>query len=215
MQLQPCVCVCLFRLKTAALQYESSQQQSEAVTAHLQSELRDKERELSKSQELVRTLAAATRAATNELDSQLHYSQTARRGTPAVGSASGAPVPAFSYGQPSPARPFSAYSNSLTNVTSAAAAPTPTPALASGLQGGSSVRLRHHPGGRLSMDLSGRPVAEEQTGGLRFDDDGPMAQISASAPGSISMQRSQPLHTGASDAPASVRSEAMLPASRE
>ena len=67
------------RLKERTDAKDSRTAQFEMALQHLQNDLRDKERELVKSQELIRTLTAATRAATNELDTQLHL---ARMGVP-------------------------------------------------------------------------------------------------------------------------------------
>lgn len=139
----------------------------------LQSELRDRDRELAKGQELIRHLTAATRAATNEIDAQMAIAARTGRAAgmpprpnhatpthspypllsatptlsalyPTVLPSSAPPAPfATSYS----ASPLAASSSSAVSL-SGVAAPLPTAT-------SSVIHLRHHPGGRLSMDMSG------------------------------------------------------------
>jgi chromosome segregation ATPase len=163
------------KLKSAALGLESSRAHADAQVAHLSAELRERERELHKSQELVRTLAAATHAATTELDSQIVYTKgIARRAGLAT-----MPTPQQQH-QPPPPTPqqqyYSSYGSSAVPPASVSRSgggyshlPSPSPSLSAMELGGAStaapqmqqqqqgaptIRLRHHPGGRLSMDMT-------------------------------------------------------------
>lgn len=115
------------RLKSAAMQSESSRHELELTLSHLHAELRDKEHELTKSQEIIRTLTEATRAATNELDSQLAMNrQTGNRPThqhllaPYSASASLYHHPPPSLSSPSTSTSASAASASASSSSTAA-----------------------------------------------------------------------------------------------
>jgi hypothetical protein len=146
------------------MQYDANKQQWELTLAHLQSEIREKERELSKSQELIRTLTAATRAATNELDTQLHFSRqihTVARRTPTTSTPSGAypQLPTYAHVSPYPQSSPPVSSPVVLGYPPIASSAAPPPASSS-----STIHLRHHPGGRLSMDVSGGGIdAREYT----------------------------------------------------
>lgn len=213
------------KMKSASVQFESSKAQSEATLHHLQSELREKERELQKSQEMVRTLTAATRAAANELDSQMAYSKSfVRRPAPAPQSSVGhTPQQQPSFNPYSPTR--SARQGGGSYLYSAAPAgslqqhqPQPAPPQSQQINAGpSTIHLRHHPGGRLSMDVTRAAVSaagldqppQQQQDFLSFQQP-PRLQSSSSYPQPSPSDSSQPLrfddlptHAGASSAPSS------------
>ena len=227
------------QMQSQAAQLEAVRQGNEAALAQAASEMREKERELAKSQELIRTLTAATRAATNELDSQLQYTsrQAARRAGPGPGPGPGpGAAPHFHSAHPSPA----AASLSRSYVPSSAATmPLSSPAGGADAQaasfqqqqgqGGASIRLRHHPGGRLSMDMSRAAVTaaglvpdhyvddqaqmqphSHNTTALRFDD---LPSAVASAPPSAYLQRAELEASRLQPSPTDARSSS--PAERE
>lgn len=204
------------QLKTSTLQFESSKQHWELTLASLQSELREKERELSQTQELVRTLTAATRAATNELDAQLHINATRtttttmtnlRRPSPTTTTTTHSHQPA-----PTTTTPIyltSPYGTTLATPNTIQQHPHPQAATISQTTTSlpttaSTIHLRHHPGGRLSMDVTGgggiiptgdnwNPTVSHQPPQshdppLRFDD---LPPESASAPPSAYRTRAQ------------------------
>lgn len=111
---------------------------------------------MSKSQDLIRTLTAATRAATNELDTQLHIARQVVAPIRRTPMTAGVYAPPASFAHVSPYPQATPVAPLL--LASPAVGATPAQGshvVQSSSAVGSTIHLRHHPGGRLSMDVSG------------------------------------------------------------
>lgn len=134
------------KLKSSALQQDSARQQHELQLSHLQLELKEKERELSKAQDLIRTLTAATRAATNELDTQMHYARHIARRPSLASTPSGAPS---AYAQP-PLYPVANHASPSLSHTYPLPPSSAAASKASGLNGTNALRFDELPTDRAS-----------------------------------------------------------------